>query len=210
MSKGLFVTIEGGDGSGKTTALDAICAHLCQKGVDFIRTREPGGSVIAEQIRQVILNPANTAEDSRTEALLYAASRRQHLVEIILPALAENKLVLCDRFIDSSVAYQGYGRGLPVDDILAINQFALQGRMPDKTLYFDVDPTVGLQRVKKRSNLDRLDQETLAFHKRVHDGYAKIVAQQPQRFIVIDAQQTAAQVASQACQIIEELLHDHV
>lgn len=210
MAKGLFITFEGCDGSGKTTALNAVASRLAAEGRTFIQTREPGGSAIAEQIRQIILDPANTAEDSRTEALLYAASRRQHLVEVIKPALQASQLVLCDRFIDSSLAYQGYARHIGIDKIWAINQFAIDGCMPDKTLYFDIDPAVGLQRLTGRDKSDRLDQEKLAFHQRVAEGYQKVIADQPDRFIVIDASADAASLADQAYQAVITLVKQHV
>jgi len=210
MDKALFISIEGCDGSGKTTALNAVYQRLVSQGYDVVRSREPGGSAIAEQIRRVILDPANTAEDVRTEALLYAASRRQHLIEVVLPALKAGHTVLCDRFIDSSLAYQGFARGIGIDAVMQVNQFAIEGRMPDRTIYFDIDPAVGLRRLAGRSALDRLDQEKLAFHQKVHQGYAQIIAADPGRFIIIDAAPAPAAVAQAAYQAIAGLLEHHV
>jgi len=135
-----LINLEGGEGSGKTTVLNLLADALEEKGIQVVRTREPGGIEIAEQIRKVILDRANINMDPRTEALLYAAARRQHLVEKVIPALQTGKLVLCDRYIDSSLVYQGYARGLGMEEIYSINQFAIEGYMPDLTLYFDLDP----------------------------------------------------------------------
>ena len=140
MKKGYFITFEGPDGSGKTTVSTAVAKRLQEAGIESIYTREPGGIEIAEQIRSVILDPANTAMDSKTEALLYAAARRQHLIEKVLPALEAGKVVICDRFVDSSLAYQGFGRNLGIEEVLSINEFAIEGHWPDKTLYLDLAP----------------------------------------------------------------------
>lgn len=133
---GYFITIEGGEGAGKSTVLESLTQHLTASGYDVLATREPGGIEIAEQIRRVILDPLNIKMEKRTEALLYAAARRQHLVEKVLPALENGKIVLCDRFIDSSLAYQGFARGIGMDEVFSINQFAIQDCMPDLTLFF--------------------------------------------------------------------------
>lgn len=153
MRKGLFITFEGNDGCGKTTVSTKVYESLKEKGEPVVYTREPGGIDIAEQIRAVILDPNNTAMDARTEALLYAASRRQHLTEKILPALAEGKIVLCDRFIDSSLAYQGIGRGIGMDEVLQINEFAIENHMPDATIFFSVSLETGWKRVSQRGQL---------------------------------------------------------
>ena len=147
MAKGLFITLEGPDGSGKTSVASLLKERLTAEGHDIVHTREPGGVAIAEQIRDVILDPANTAMDARTEALLYAASRRQHLTEKVIPALEAGKIVLCERFLDSSLAYQGFGRELGMEDILAVNAFAIGDAMPDMTLYLDIDEELGLSRI---------------------------------------------------------------
>ena len=144
---GTFITFEGPEGAGKTTIIHMVQQKLIQEGYTIVLTREPGGIRIAEQIREIILNPSNTEMDARTEALLYAAARRQHLVEKVIPELNKGNIVLCDRFIDSSLAYQGNARGIGVEDIFAINQFAIEQTMPQATLYFDIEPEVGLERI---------------------------------------------------------------
>ena len=175
--KGKFITLEGPDGSGKTTVSKIVVEQLQMEGYKVLLTREPGGIDIAEQIRKVILDPKNTAMDARCEALLYAASRRQHLVEKVLPALDEKKIVLCDRFVDSSLVYQGIARGIGVDEVMQINEFAIEGHMPDATIFLDVDLETGLARVANRGNMDRLDAEGMAFHewlRRICDDQRKI------------------------------------
>ncbi|WP_332697199.1 dTMP kinase [Halalkalibacter lacteus] len=191
MGKGFFVTVEGGEGAGKTTVLDKIEQTLKGKGYDVVRTREPGGIRIAEQIREIILDVAHTEMDSRTEALLYAAARRQHLIEKVIPALEEGKIVLCDRFLDSSLAYQGYARGIGFDDVRAINEFAICGYMPDLTIFFDIDPEIGLTRIKNDDGreVNRLDQEKKQFHERVRKGYYKVMDEYPDRIKPINANQ---------------------
>lgn len=206
MKKGWFITFEGPDGSGKTTVSTKVAERLQASGIDTMLTREPGGIEIAEQIRRVILNPKNTAMDSKTEALLYAASRRQHLIEKVLPALAEGRLVLCDRFIDSSLAYQGVGRGLGIDKVLQINEFAIEGRFPDKTLFLDLSAEEGLRRIESRTDKDRLDQEALDFHLRVTDGYRQVRERFKDRMIVINAAQPVDQVAEACLNRILELI----
>ncbi len=189
MKNGLFITFEGCEGSGKTTACKYLYNRLKDEGYDVIYSREPGGVDIAEQIREVILNVKNTAMDARTEALLYAASRRQHLVEVILPALAAGKTVLCDRFIDSSLVYQGFARGIGIDKVWDINKFAIDDCLPDLTVYYDVEPEVGLSRVRSRGELNRLDAEGLNFHKSVRHAYQMIAEKYPERIVTIDANQ---------------------
>lgn len=189
MRTGLFITFEGGEGAGKTTVLDRVEIELKKLGTDVVRTREPGGIRISEQIRTIILDEKHVEMDFRTEALLYAAARRQHLVEKVIPALKKGAVVLCDRFIDSSLVYQGYARGIGFDKIEKINEFAIEGYMPDLTLLFDVDPEVGLHRIQKDSEreLNRLDKEQLDFHLRVREGYKLIQQQNKDRIKMIDA-----------------------
>jgi dTMP kinase len=186
---GTFITFEGGDGSGKTTLIRSLMDRLEKNGREVIVTREPGGSPIAEAIREVILHVDNTAMDPLTEALLYAASRRQHLAEKVLPALARGAVVVCDRFVDSSLVYQGYARGLGIDAVWEINRFATEGRMPDLTLYLDLDPEIGLSRIEAsiRRQADRLDLEGLDFHMRVREGYRQVAAMFPDRIVTLDA-----------------------
>jgi dTMP kinase len=205
---GYFITIEGPEGAGKSTVIDALMKDLTEAGVEAVLTREPGGIEIAERIREVILNPEHTAMDGRTEALLYAAARRQHLVEKIEPALASGKVVLCDRFIDSSLAYQGYARGLGIDQVLSINQFAIVDTMPDLTLLFDVKPEIGLQRIAANTGreLNRLDMEKLSFHQDVYAGYMEVADRYPQRIVKIDASQTLERVTENAILIVKKHL----
>ncbi len=187
MIQGKFITFEGPDGAGKTTVAKGVLERLKKAGIDCLYTREPGGIEIAEQIRSVILNPANTAMDARTEALLYAASRRQHLVEKVIPALNKGQLVLCDRFVDSSLAYQGYGRNLGFDAVYDLNKFAIENYFPDLTLFLDIDEQKGLERISSRENKDRLDMESLAFHHRVNQGYKEVLRRFAYRIKVVDA-----------------------
>ena len=195
MNKGILITFEGPEGAGKTTVLQHILPELAKQDIDIITTREPGGIRIAESIREIILAPENTAIDGKTELLLFAAARRQHLNEKVLPALADGKLVIIDRFIDSSVAYQGYARGIPVSDVETINNFATDGLLPDLTLYFDVDTAIGLARVMTGDReVNRLDLEAQEMHEKVRAGYQKIAALHPERIITIDASQELDQV----------------
>ena len=193
----MFITLEGPEGSGKTTAVDYAVSKLEEMGYKIVRTREPGGTPISEQIRNVILDKANTAMDERTEALLYAASRRQHLVEKVWPALKEGKIVICDRYLDSSLAYQGGARGLGVENILNVNNFATEGTFPDLTLLFDIDPKIGLARIAANANreVNRLDLEKLDFHNKVRNTFLELAKRCPERFIVIDASKSREEVA---------------
>lgn len=201
---GYFITFEGPDGSGKTTIINMLLNSLQNDGFDAMSTREPGGSSIAEQIREVILHPKNTEMDSRTEALLYAAARRQHLVEIVEPALKENKILLCDRFLDSSLAYQGYARGIGVNEVLAINEFAINGMMPSLTIYFDLDPKIGLERISlnQTREINRLDMEKLDFHMKVREGYRKLAKEFKDRIYVINAEQSIEDVFLEVKQFV--------
>lgn len=194
MKKGVFITFEGNDGSGKTTISKKVYEQLVAEGYDVVYTREPGGIAIAEQIREVILNPTNIAMDARCEALLYAASRRQHLVEKVIPALQAGKIVLCDRYIDSSLAYQGVGRGLGFDDVFDMNRFAIESYLPDKTIFLQLDPRIGLQRIASRLHKDRLDMESEQFHLRVAQGYDQVLQRFAPRMIVVDANQGVEEV----------------
>lgn len=206
VNAGMFISLEGGDGAGKSTAIALLEKRVTEQGLAVLVTREPGGVDIAEQIREVILNRENIKMDGRTEALLYAAARRQHLVEKVIPALEQGKIVLCDRFIDSSLAYQGVARGLPTDEIFAINQFAIQDRMPDLTFYLDVSPEVGLARIEANSNREknRLDLEKVSFHTRVREGYELLITKFPERIVRINADQPIEQVVDEMLTIMQE------
>ncbi len=207
MGKGLFLSIEGCDGSGKTTACKTVIERLTSEGYDVVYTREPGGSDIAEQIRNVILDVKNTAMDERCEALLYAASRRQHLMEVVLPALQLGKIVICDRFIDSSLAYQGYARGIGIDEVLQINQFAIEGYMPDMTVYYAIEAQEGIKRIASRKSLDRLDVESINFHKKVQEGYEILCKKYPERIKVVDASLDRETVAENTYKLIKEKIN---
>lgn len=204
----LFVTFEGGEGSGKSSCLAKVAKDLQNAGYEVVITREPGGTPISEQIRNVILDKANTDMDPMTEALLYAASRRQHLVQKILPALREGKIVLCDRYLDSSLAYQGGARGLGIEKILSLNQYAIDGQYPDLTLFFDLEPEVGLERIEENSSreVNRLDLEKLSFHHKVRDSFLKLMGVFPDRYVRIDASKSREEVENSALeQIIKRL-----
>ena len=200
----LFITFEGGEGCGKSTVLRLIDERLRKKGYQTVVTREPGGTPIAEQIRNVILDKANTAMDARTEALLYAASRRQHLAEKVWPALKEGKLVLCDRYLDSSLAYQGGARNLGIENVLDVNRFATEDTYPDLTLLFDLEPELGLKRIAANASreVNRLDLEKLDFHTQVRATFHKIAAMFPDRFVIIDASKTLEEVVEDVYQVI--------
>ena len=205
----LFITLEGPEGSGKTSAIKLVKEQLEKEGHQIVMTREPGGTPISEQIRNVILDKNNTSMDYRTEALLYAASRRQHLVEKVWPNVKEGKLVICDRYLDSSLAYQGYARELGVEDILNVNMYATEGTFPDLTLLFDLEPEVGLARINANADreVNRLDLEKLDFHHRVRNGYLSLAKRFPDRFVIIDASKDLEEVASSALKAIKERLN---
>ena len=208
---GLFITFEGPEGAGKTTILQAAADQLTKNGHSVLATREPGGIEISERIREVILNPSHTAMDPKTEALLYAAARRQHLVEKVKPALEEGKIVLCDRFIDSSLAYQGYARGLGIDEVFSVNQFAIGNMMPNMTIYFDIDPEEGMKRINinHAREKNRLDLEKLHFHQLVQKGYEEVMNRFPGRFRIVDASQSVELVLKRVNNIIEEALKEN-
>ena len=206
----LFVTIEGVEGCGKTTIGKLIVEKLINDGYEVIYTREPGGIEIAEQIRKVILDVNNTNMDPRTEALLYAASRRQHLIEKIVPAIKNNKIIICDRFVDSSLAYQGHARGLGIDNVYEINKFAIDTLMPDLTLLFDLDPKLGLERISanKLREVNRLDLEQLDFHTLVREGFLIIQEREPNRVKRVDASKTIDEVFNAAYSLIEKAIKE--
>ncbi|AMD97286.1 thymidylate kinase [Streptococcus sp. oral taxon 431] len=204
MSKGFLVSLEGPEGAGKTSVLEALIPVLENRGVEVLTTREPGGVLIGEKIREVILDPSHTEMDPKTELLLYIASRRQHLVEKVLPALTAGKLVIMDRFIDSSVAYQGFGRGLDIDAIDWLNQFATDGLKPDLTLYFDIEVEEGLARIAANSDreVNRLDMEGLDLHRKVRQGYLSLIEREGNRIEKIDASLPLDQVIENTQQLL--------
>lgn len=204
----LFITFEGPEGSGKTTILTKLKEKLQQDGTEIILTREPGGSVISEEIRKIILNKENTLMDPWTEVLLYIAARRQHLVEKVFPELDSKKIIICDRFSDSTLAYQGYGRKLDIAKINAIQAMAFDNFKPNLTILFDVAPEIGLQRIKSRSQSenDRLDTEALEFHNLVYQGYQAIAKANPERIKVVDASKDFDRVLAEVYQIIKQFI----
>lgn len=198
----MFITFEGPDGSGKSTIIQKVYDYLIENNYDVIKTREPGGSPIAEKIRNLILDTENTKMGYRTEALLYAASRAQHVEETILPALNENKIVLCDRFLISSLAYQGVGRDLGIENVRKINEFAINGVFPDFVLFFDVDPITTLKRKSSLDTADRLEKEGNNFHERVYNGYKEILNSE-KNIEIIDATQSVEDVFSQCIKVLK-------
>ncbi|AND78847.1 dTMP kinase [Streptococcus pantholopis] len=205
MSKGFIISFEGPDGAGKTTVLEKLLPQLKKKvKADFIVTREPGGVLIAERIREVILDVSHANMDAKTELLLYMAARRQHYIEKVLPAVNQGKVVLIDRFIDSSVAYQGAGRGLDKEIISQLNAFATDNRRPDLTLYFDLPSEIGLGRIQKNKDreVNRLDLETLDMHQRVRQGYLELAQAEPDRITTLDASLSAEAVTENALEAI--------
>ena len=201
---GLFITLEGGEGAGKTTIANAVIDKLSTIGIETLYTREPGGIKIAEKIREVILDRDHTEMDCRTEALLYAAARRQHLVEKVKPAMDEGRIVLCDRFVDSSIVYHGYARGIGMDEVREINQFAIEGFMPDLTIFFDIKPEIGLARIAANDSreVNRLDLEGLAFHELVYEGYKKQAKMNPERIVSVDATKSVETLTDEVCALI--------
>ncbi|HBT72450.1 MAG TPA: dTMP kinase [Lysinibacillus sp.] len=209
MKSNIFITFEGPEGAGKTTIIQMIAERLAEKNIDVLATREPGGIEIAEKIRTIILNPAHTAMDERTEALLYAAARSQHYFEKVQPALDAGQLVICDRFIDSSLAYQGYARGIGVDEVLSINEFAIGKKLPDVTILFDLPPEVGLARIHAtdKREVNRLDVESLPFHQKVREGYLQLVDRYPERIRVVNADQHIEHVVEDVWLLLLEAMH---
>lgn len=204
--RGLFITLEGPDGSGKSTIIKLLGDYLRNKGIEFIMTREPGGTLIGEEIRHIILDEKNTSMGAETEALLYAAARGQHIHEKILPAMEQGNIVLCDRFTLSSLAYQGVGRDLGIERVKAINDFAIRGVYPDLILFFHVDPELTLKRKLGKVAGDRLEQEGNDFHRRVYNGYMELLEMYPENIKIIDATRSVKQVLEQSITEIENLL----
>ncbi len=202
-----FITFEGGDGVGKSTLIDKIYQYLTSCGNNVFQTRAPGGTEIGKEIRNLVLHKHDARLSTRCELLLFLADRAQHVEEKIIPALGEGKLVLCDRFNDSSVAYQGGARGLTPEVVRDLCHFACNGLQPDLTLYLDLDPEIAFERVKKAGmTKDRIESETLAFHQKIRAAFQQIAKEEPQRFILLDASQTPEEVYSQAKEKIDALL----
>ena len=202
--RGKFITYEGCDGCGKSTQLKMLSDYLTQKGVEHIFTREPGGGKISEAIREILLNGKNTEMTDECEALLYAAARVQHLHDRVEPALAQGKLVICDRYVDSSIAYQAYGRNLGRDFIEKINAYALENYLPDVTLFIDLTPEAAFTRKKGADENDRLEQAGMAFHKRVYQGYDELANEQKERIVRIDGNATPEQIFDRVIQVLKQ------
>ncbi|GAA6112881.1 MAG: dTMP kinase [Apilactobacillus sp.] len=209
---GKFITFEGTDGAGKTTILNMVLDYLKDTmGDQLVTSREPGGNPIAESIREVILDRQNIEMDKRTEALLYAAARRQNIEQTVKPAIAANKLVICDRYLDSSIAYQGGGRQIGEQEIYEMNQFATEGFLPDLTIYFNLPVEEGLKRIAQNRNeddIDRLDVETIDFHNRVYDAYQRLAKQQPEIIKSVDATQSIDAVYQNVLEILQPYLEE--
>lgn len=203
MEKGLFITFEGPDGSGKTTQIDLLGKFLKEEGHSVLLTREPGGTPIGEKIREIILDCRNTEMDNMAEALLYAASRAQHVAQVILPSLKKGTSVICDRFVDSSIAYQGWGRGLG-EPVRIINHIAAGNCKPDITFLLCIDPQIGMKRIV--GQMDRLEMERMEFHKAVLQGYLNQARQEPERIVVVDGKQEVCAIEAEVRQRVTRLL----
>ncbi len=210
--KGVFITFEGIEGSGKSTQITQLAHHLSDHGRTVVLTREPGGTAIGDQVRKILLDPANTALDPKAELLLYAAGRAQHLAQLVLPALEAGKAVLCDRFSDATLAYQGYGRGLDLGLIRSLDRLVTDGMLPDLTILLDIAADAGLARARGRNSRGgfegeaRFENEHLSFHERVRRGYLELARQEPGRFRVVDASPTPEVIQSNIRQIVEDVL----
>ncbi|MEE1312765.1 MAG: dTMP kinase [Lachnospiraceae bacterium] len=203
---GLFITMEGPDGAGKSTQIEKLKDYLSNKGYDIILCREPGGTVISEAIRSVILNPEFTEMGHMTELLLYASARAQLIEEVIRPALKENKIVICDRFVDSSAVYQGIARGMGPKLVYEVNQYAIGDTVPDVTILLDIKGKEGIQRKKKQAKLDRMELEAVTFHEKVSEGYGMLAKEHPERIQMIDGTQTIEAIHNQIKEIVDAII----
>lgn len=204
MARGKFITFEGCDGCGKSTQLKLLSEYLTENKIEHIFTREPGGGKISEQIREILLNGRNAEMTDECEALLYAASRAQHLRDKVEPALSAGKLVVCDRYVDSSFAYQAYARGLGVEFIEKINAFALEKYLPDCTIFFDLSPQEAFARKHGADENDRLEQLGVSFHDKVYAGYKTLAQKYPERIAVIDARRSPKEIAEEVIKVLQE------
>jgi len=200
MMTGQFITFEGGEGAGKSTLIKKVYTEL-EKNRKVVLTREPGGTTLGEKLRECLLHHHEISP--RAELFLFLAARAQHIDEVIKPAIAAGKTVLCDRFSDSTIAYQGAGRGMGVDYVTQCTELATQGFRPDITLYIDIDPEVGLQRAGKRSGFDRIEKEELSFHERVREAFLKLAKAHPERIIVLDGTKSAEELFQQAMACVQ-------
>lgn len=205
--KGIFITFEGGDGAGKSTLIQKLYHYLKKQGRDVIQTRAPGGTEIGQDIRNLLLHKHDAPLSKRGELLLFLADRAQHVDELILPQLKKGKIVLCDRFDDSTIAYQGGARGFTEALVVKLCDFATGGLSPHLTLYLDLDPKIGFERAQKsRTSKDRIESETLKFHQKIRKSFRKIAKKEPKRFIMIDASQSPDEVYAEAKERIDALL----
>lgn len=202
--EGIFITMEGPDGSGKSTQIELLKKYLEHKGYDIVIAREPGGTVISEVIRKIILDPVHKEMSHMTELLLYAASRAQLVNQVIEPALLDGKAVICDRFVESSAVYQGIGRGLGVDTVYEVNNYALGDVKPKLTIFMDLDAEDGIKRKEKQTKLDRMELEDIMFHKRVVEGYRKLATLYPERIVPIDATLSIEEIHSRIVREVEK------
>lgn len=205
LRQGLFITFEGGEGAGKTTLIEEIVRHLTADGYSVLKTREPGGTRLGEHIRSLLLQHTGPVSPY-AELSLFLASRAQHIFEVIGPALEERKIVLCDRFNDSSIAYQGAARGLGMEKVREFCEFISQGLKPNLTIYLDLDPEVGLSRAAKARTQDRIEAETLLFHKKIREAFIEIHKSDQRRFRLVDATLSPDRVFHEAIRLLRELL----
>lgn len=204
---GKFIAFEGPDGSGKTTILNNVEKFLKENNIDCIITREPGGTNISEKIREILLSNDNKEMSARAEALLYAASRAQHVDELIVPNLKKGILVISDRYVLSSLAYQGFGRDLGYDEVMSINDFAINNLMPDYTFFFNVDPITVLKRKRNNFVTDRLENESSSYHNKVYRGYQEIMRRNQDNLIIIDASKSIEEVTEQTLNKLTYILN---
>ncbi len=205
MKRGLFISVEGTDGSGKTTQIELMEKYLRTKGYDIVLTREPGGTNIGERIRSILLDTSSAEMTYTAEMLLYAAARAQLVSQVIKPSLKAGKIVICDRFIDSSYAYQGFGRGLDMEEIAQVNRSAIDGIMPDITFFFDISPGDALARRMASAEADRIEKEKLDFHMRVYSGYKKLALLYPERIKPIDSNRSIEEVHKEVCGYLDQI-----
>lgn len=201
--KGIFITFEGGEGAGKTTLIEKVKKILSKKH-QIVVTREPGGTKFGEHVRQLVLNKKDCDISSKAELCLFLASRSQHIKEVIRPALKQNKIVLCDRYNDSSIAYQGYARGLGIDEVMDFSSFIIEDCIPDLTIYLDLDPKIGLSRVK--SGLDRIESEKITFHQKIREGFHILAKKYPDRLHLINANKKPEEVFEDSMQLINKVI----
>ncbi|NGX49052.1 MAG: Thymidylate kinase [Candidatus Anoxychlamydiales bacterium] len=213
MKKGFFITFEGGEGAGKTSLIDSIKKYLESKKLDYIVTREPGGTKLGEHLREIVLQEKNGKEvssnvsktlDPKAELCLFLASRAQHIKEVILPSLEKNKIVLCDRYNDSSIAYQGHARDLGIDKVIEFSSFIIEDATADLTIYLDIDPKIGLSRVE--SKLDRIESEKMDFHQKIRDAFHILAKKFPKRIKIIDATESKEDVLKKSINYISKLI----